>query len=200
MKKFLVLSLCLLLCVSLLFCAKKKEEAPKPAAVATPGNIVEVLSADGHFTTLMGAITAAGLADTLKSAGPFTVFAPPDSVFAKLPPGTVESLMQDVPALKSILLYHVIPAKVMAADFATTPKYASWLGDTLKTMSMPGGKAMINDANILTADVPAKNGVIHVIDKVLQPPPKKTEPAPAAKAPAKKATAKKAPAKKTVKK
>jgi uncharacterized surface protein with fasciclin (FAS1) repeats len=108
--------------------------------------------------------------------------------------------MQDVPALKSILLYHVIPAKVMAADFATTPKYASWLGDTLKTMSMPGGKAMINDANILTADVPAKNGVIHVIDKVLQPPPKKTEPAPAAKAPAKKATAKKAPAKKTVKK
>jgi uncharacterized surface protein with fasciclin (FAS1) repeats len=179
MKKFLVLSLCLLLCVSFLFCAKKKEEAPKQAAAPEPGSIIEVLSADGHYTTLVSALTAAGLADTLKSAGPFTVFAPPDSVFAKLPPGTVESLMQDVPTLKTILLYHVIPMKVMAADIATTPKYTTLLGDTLKVMTMADGKVMVNDANVVNADVPAKNGVIHSIDKVLQPPPKKAEPAPA---------------------
>jgi uncharacterized surface protein with fasciclin (FAS1) repeats len=191
MKKFLVLSLCLLLCVSLLFCAKKKEEAPKQVAVPTPGNIIEVLSADGHFTTLMSAINAAGLADTLKSAGPFTLFAPTDSAFAKMPPGSVESLMQDVPTLKNILLFHAIQGKVMAADFATTPNYASWLGDTLKAMSMPGGKVMINNANVVTADVAAKNGVIHVIDKVLLPPEKKAEPAPVKKAPAKKTGKKK---------
>jgi len=196
MKKFLVLSLCLLLCVSLLFCAKKKEEAPKPAAVATPGDIIEVATADGHFTTLLSAITAAGLTETLKGPGPFTVFAPTDSAFAKLPPGTVESLLQDVPTLKNILLYHVVAAKAMAADIAKMPKCASVLGDTLTAMVMPDGKVMIGDATVVKADVEAKNGVIHVIDKVLLPPQKKAEPAPAAKAPAKKAPAKKAPAKK----
>ncbi len=172
MKKFLVLSLCLLLCVSFLFCAKKKEEAPKQAEVATPGDIIEVATADGHFTTLLSAITAAGLTETLKGPGPFTVFAPTDSAFAKLPPGTVESLMQDVPTLKNILLFHVIPMKVMAIDITTTPKYTSLLGDTLNVMSMPGGRVMIGDATIVKADVEAKNGVIHVIDKVLVPPQK----------------------------
>jgi uncharacterized surface protein with fasciclin (FAS1) repeats len=193
MKKFLVLTLCLLLCVSFLYCAKKKEEAPKPAVVTTPGDIIEVASADGRLTTLMTAINAAGLTETLKGPGPFTVFAPADSAFAKLPPGTVQSLLQDVPTLKNILMYHVVAGKMMAADLTKMPKYASLLGDSLVVMAMSDGKAMVNDAHIVVADVPAKNGVIHVIDKVLTPPQKKVEPAPAKKAPA----AKKPAAKKT---
>jgi transforming growth factor-beta-induced protein len=172
MKKYLVLALCLLLCVSLIYCAKKKEEAPKQEAVTTPGDIVDIATADGRFTTLVTALNAAGLVETLKGPGPFTVFAPTDSAFAKLPPGTVESLMKDVPTLKNILLYHVVPGKIMAADIVNMPKCASALGDTLKTTVMPDGSVMINDANVLITDIEAKNGVIHVIDKVLIPPKK----------------------------
>ncbi|MDD4858343.1 MAG: fasciclin domain-containing protein, partial [Candidatus Krumholzibacteria bacterium] len=126
MKKYLVLALCLMLCISILNCSKK-QETPKQEEVTTPGDIIAVASADGRFTTLVSAINAAGLADTLKSAGPFTVFAPTDSAFAMLPPGTVEFLLQDVPTLKNILLLHVVPAKVAAADVANTPKFASAL-------------------------------------------------------------------------
>lgn len=168
MKKYLVLALCLMLCISILNCSKK-QETPKQEEVTTPGDIIAVASADGRFTTLVSAINAAGLADTLKSAGPFTVFAPTDSAFAMLPPGTVESLLQDVPTLKNILLLHVVPAKVAAADVANTPKFASALGDTLTATVMPDGKVMINDANIIVTDIQASNGVIHVIDKVLLP-------------------------------
>jgi uncharacterized surface protein with fasciclin (FAS1) repeats len=171
MKKYLVLTLCLLFCVSILNCSKK-EEAPKQEAVTTPGDIIEVASADGRFTTLVTAINAAGLAETLKGAGPFTVFAPTDSAFAMLLPGTVESLLQDVPTLKNILLYHVVPAKIAAIEFANTPKCASALGDTLTATIMPDGKVMINDANLIVTDIEAKNGVIHVIDKVLSLPKK----------------------------
>ena len=120
----------------------------------------------------MTAINAAGLAETLKGPGPFTVFAPTDSAFAKLPPGTVESLLQDVPTLKNILLFHVVPGKVMAADVANMPKAPTALGDSLTVMVMPDGKVMIGDANVVIADIEAKNGVIHVIDKVLLPPKK----------------------------
>jgi len=172
MKKYLVLALCLLLCVSLVYCGKKKEEAPKTEEVTTPGDIVEVVSADGRFTTLVTALNAAGLAETLKGPGPFTLFAPTDSAFATLPPGTVESLLTDVPTLKNILLYHVVQSKVMAADLANTPKNATALGDTITATFMPDGKVMIGDANVTITDVEAKNGVIHVIDEVLLPPKK----------------------------
>jgi len=172
MKKYLVLALCLVLCVSLLYCSKKKEEAPKTEEVTTPGDIIEIASADGRFTTLVTAINAAGLVETLKGEGPFTVFAPTDSAFAKLPPGTVESLLQDVPALKDLLLYHVVPGKVMAADVANLKMAATALGDSVSVMVMPDGTVMIGDATVVIADIPAKNGVIHVIDKVLLPPKK----------------------------
>ena len=170
MKKYLVLALCLVLCVSLLYCSKKKEEAPKTEEITTPGDIIEIASADGRFTTLVTAVNAAGLVETLKGEGPFTVFAPTDSAFAKLPPGTVESLLQDVPTLKNILLFHVVPGKVMAADVANLTKAATALGDSVSVMVMPDGSVMIGDATVVIADIPAKNGVIHVIDKVLLPP------------------------------
>jgi uncharacterized surface protein with fasciclin (FAS1) repeats len=172
MKKYLVLALCLVLCVSLLYCSKKKEEAPKTEEVTTPGDIIEIASADGRFTTLVTAINAAGLVETLKGEGPFTVFAPTDSAFAKLPPGTVESLLQDVPALKNLLLFHVVPGRVMAADVANLTMAATALGDSVSVMVMPDGRVMIGDATVVIADIPAKNGVIHVIDKVLLPPKK----------------------------
>ena len=172
MKKYLVLALCLVLCVSLLYCSKKKEETPKTEEIATPGDIVEIASADGRFTTLVAAVNAAGLVETLKGEGPFTVFAPTDSAFAKLPPGTVESLLQDVPALKNLLLFHVVPGRVMAADVANLTMAATALGDSVSVMVMPDGRVMIGDATVVIADIPAKNGVIHVIDKVLLPPKK----------------------------
>jgi len=172
MKKYLVLALCLVLCVSLLYCSKKKEEAPKTEEITTPGDIIEIASADGRFTTLVTAINAAGLVETLKGEGPFTVFAPTDSAFAKLPPGTVESLLQDVLTLKNILLFHVVPGKVMAADVANLKMAATALGDSVSVMVMPDGTVMIGDATVVITDIPAKNGVIHVIDKVLLPPKK----------------------------
>jgi transforming growth factor-beta-induced protein len=172
MKKYLVLALCLVLCVSLLYCGKKKEEAPKTEEMAAPGDIVEIASGDGHFTTLVTALNAAGLVETLKGEGPFTVFAPTDSAFAKLPPGTVESLLQDVPTLKNILLYHVVPGKFMAADVAGMKKAATALGDSVSIMVMPDGTVMVGDADIVVTDIQAKNGVIHVIDKVMLPPRK----------------------------
>jgi uncharacterized surface protein with fasciclin (FAS1) repeats len=171
MKKTLTIALCLLLCVALLDCAKKKEEAPKQETqVAAPGDIVEIAMNDGRFTTLVKALEAAGLVETLKGPGPFTVFAPTDSAFAKLPPGTVDGLLADVPQLKNILLYHVVSGKVMAADVAKLADATTVLGAPIKVTVMPNGNVMINNANVIAADIVASNGVIHVIDTVLLPP------------------------------
>lgn len=175
MKKVLTLVLCLLLCVALLNCAKKKEEASKeaaPAAVAT-ADIVDLALNDGRFTTFCKAVEAAGLVETLKGPGPFTVFAPTDSAFAKLPPGTVDGLLGDIPTLKNLLLYHVVSGRMMAADIMKTSTLGSITGDPIMVMIMPDGKVMLNDnANIVQSDVAAKNGVIQVIDNVLKPPAK----------------------------
>jgi len=130
-------------------------------------NIVEIASGAGTFGTLVAAVTAAGLADTLAGPGPFTVFAPTDDAFDALPEGTVASLLGDIPTLTKILTYHVVAGKVMAAD----------LSDGLEADSLEGGKltfhtvggVSVNDAHITQADVEADNGVIHVIDSVLMP-------------------------------
>jgi uncharacterized surface protein with fasciclin (FAS1) repeats len=182
MKKVLTVALCLLLCVALLNCAKKKEEAPKTEAqqVAPLPDIISLAMSDGRFTTLVKAIEAAGLVDTLKSEGPFTVFAPTDSAFMKLPPGTVDGLLGDIPTLRNLLLYHVVVGKMMAADIALVKKLGSAAGDSITVTGMPDGKVMVNDANVIQADVNAKNGVIHAIDKVIMPP-SKTPPAKPAK-------------------
>jgi transforming growth factor-beta-induced protein len=134
-------------------------------------DIVDTAVADGRFTTLVAAVTAAGLVDTLKGEGPFTVFAPTDDAFAKLPAGTVESLLkpENLEQLKNILLYHVVAGKVMAADVVKLEKAATVLGPSVK-ITVDGSKVMINDAEVLITDIETSNGVIHVIDTVILPP------------------------------
>jgi len=142
------------------FAAPPAQEAP---------DIVDVAVADGRFTTLVTAVTAAGLVDTLKSEGPFTVFAPTDDAFAALPEGTVESLLNDVPTLTDILLYHVVPGKVMAADVVNLSSADTVLGKPV-SIKVEGDKVMINDAQVIITDIETSNGVIHVIDAVILPP------------------------------
>ena len=147
-------------------------QAPEPMAK----DIVDTAVANGSFTTLVAAAQAAGLVDTLKGAGPFTVFAPTDEAFKKLPAGTVEALLKDPAALKDILLYHVVAGKVMAADAAKLDSADTVLGKPI-AIKVVDGKVMINDATVAAADVAASNGVIHVIDTVLLPPAEEAMPA-----------------------
>ena len=168
MKRLLILLVCCALCAAILCCGKKKEE-PKQEATAL-GSIVEIISGDGRFTTLAASIDAAGLAETLEGEGPFTLFAPIDSAFAKLPPGAAESLLQEAPTLKNILLFHVVPGKLMAADLDKLPTAVTLSGMPVSIVPMPGGMLMVGNANVVIADIPAKNGVIHAIDRVLLPP------------------------------
>ena len=141
------------------------------AQKAPTKNIVEVAVGAGTFKTLVAAVQAAGLAETLQGPGPFTVFAPTDAAFAKLPAGTVEALLADKAKLASILTYHVVAGKVMAADIVkakgATPKTVN--GQSVKIV-VRDGKVFVNGAQVVTADVAASNGVIHIIDTVLLPP------------------------------
>jgi uncharacterized surface protein with fasciclin (FAS1) repeats len=138
-------------------------------------DIVDTAVSAGNFKTLVTAVQAAGLVETLKGAGPFTVFAPTDDAFAKLPQGTVESLLKDIPRLKSILTYHVVPGKVTSSEVVKLKTAKTVEGEDVKIdASMWHGHRMpkINDAQIVKADIMADNGVIHVVDKVLMPPMK----------------------------
>ena len=130
-------------------------------------DIVDTAMTAGTFTTLVAAVTAAGLDTALKSPGPFTVFAPSDDAFSKLPSGTVESLLQDILTLRKILEYHVVSGKVMAADVVKLDKATTVEGSDVKIDASSGVK--INDAIVVTPDIEADNGVIHVIDSVLLP-------------------------------
>ena len=130
-------------------------------------DIVDTAVSAGSFTTLVAAVKAAGLVDTLKGAGPFTVFAPTDEAFAKLPAGTVEALLKDIPKLKKILTYHVVSGKVMAADVVKLKSAKTVEGSEVKIDASNGVK--INDSKVVTPDVAADNGVIHIIDAVLLP-------------------------------
>jgi uncharacterized surface protein with fasciclin (FAS1) repeats len=133
-------------------------------------DIVDTAVAAGNFKTLAAALKAAGLIDTLKGAGPFTVFAPTDEAFAKLPAGTVEDLLkpENKEKLVAILTYHVVPAKAMAKDVAGMSSAKTVNGKDLK-LKVDGGKVTINEAVVTTADIETSNGVIHVIDAVLLP-------------------------------
>ncbi len=146
--------------------------APEPAPVAQK-DIVDTAVAAGSFNTLVAAVQAAGLEQTLRGAGPFTVFAPTDAAFAALPAGTVEDLLkpENKAKLTAILTYHVLPAEVMSSAIGTqTLTPATVQGATVKVDGSMAGKVMVNDATVVTADVDASNGVIHVIDKVIMPP------------------------------
>jgi uncharacterized surface protein with fasciclin (FAS1) repeats len=130
-------------------------------------DIVDTAINAGSFETLVAAVKAAGLVDTLKGKGPFTLFAPTDDAFAKLPKGTVDNLLKDVPQLKKILTYHVVSGKVMAADVSKMKSAKTVEGSEVKIDASKGVK--VNDATVSKADVPADNGVIHIIDTVLMP-------------------------------
>jgi uncharacterized surface protein with fasciclin (FAS1) repeats len=130
-------------------------------------NIVEIAAGGKQFNTLVTAVKAAGLADTLQGPGPFTVFAPTDDAFAKLPAGTVDNLLKDLPKLKAVLTYHVVPGKVMAKEVAGLRKAKTVQGGDLHVDTAQGVK--MNNARVTQADIEASNGVIHVIDTVLIP-------------------------------
>ena len=132
-------------------------------------NIVETADKAGKFKTLIAAVTAAGLAETLNGAGPFTVFAPTDEAFTKVPTNTLTDLLkpENKEKLTAILTYHVVSGKVMSADAAKLTTAKTVNGQDLKIDATNGVK--INDANVVTADVEASNGVIHIIDTVLMP-------------------------------
>ena len=140
------------------------------AASATSKNIVETAVQSGKFNTLVAALKAAGLVNTLNGKGPFTVFAPSDTAFSKLPAGTVDGLLkpENKAKLVSILAYHVIPGKIMSGDIAGKKISVKTVqGSEISVDAMYGVK--INDSNVVSADITATNGVIHVIDKVLIP-------------------------------
>jgi len=146
---------------------------PEPTATSEPmlKDIVDTAVADGRFTTLVAAVQAAGLVDTLKGEGPFTVFAPTDDAFAALPAGTVDELLkpENKQKLTDILLYHVVSGKVMAADAAKLTSAPTVLGKDI-AIKADMGNVYINDAKVIIADIETSNGVIHVIDAVLLPP------------------------------
>jgi len=133
-------------------------------------DIIDVAVDNGNFNTLAAALKAAGLVETLKGDGPFTVFAPTDAAFAKLPAGTVESLLkpENKDQLTAILTYHVVAGKVTAAQAKAAGSAPTVEGSTV-SFSLEGGEVMVNDSTVTAADVDASNGVIHVIDSVLMP-------------------------------
>ena len=134
-------------------------------------NIIETAIAAGSFKTLVSAIQAAGLAETLSGKGPFTVFAPNEDAFAKLPAGTLDGLLKDIPKLKQLLSYHVVPGKQMAADIMKLTTLKTVEGQNLAVTSTNGVR--VNNANVIKADVGCDNGVIHVIDTVFAIPASK---------------------------
>jgi uncharacterized surface protein with fasciclin (FAS1) repeats len=138
---------------------------------AANDDIVDTAVATGEFKTLAAALDAAGLVETLKGPGPFTVFAPTDQAFAELPEGTVENLLkpENKDQLIAILTYHVVPGEVMAADVVKLDEAKTVNGKMLQVRT-DDGMVMINDAKVTAADIPASNGVIHVIDRVVLPP------------------------------
>lgn len=128
-------------------------------------DIVDIAVGAGSFQTLVTAVQAAGLVETLKSPGPFTVFAPNDDAFAKLPPGTIQTLVQNIPQLSRILTFHVVPGKLMKADLAQLGTVTSVEGSPIKIDCSDGFE--VKNATVVAADIEADNGVIHVIDNVI---------------------------------
>ncbi len=147
---------------------KKVMEEPTEEKMET-NTIVDIAVGNPDFSTLVTAVTEAELAETLSGAGPCTVFAPVNAAFAKLPNGTVESLLKDKDQLTSVSTYHVVAGKVMAADAMKLTEAMTVQGQKIKISTNSSGEVMINDAKVISADIVASNGVIHVIDTVLLP-------------------------------
>ncbi len=138
------------------------------AGIAPSKDIVDTAVEAGSFNTLATALKAADLISTLKSEGPFTVFAPTDAAFAKIPKADLDALLSDKRALTEVLTYHVVSGKVMAADVVKLTQAKTVEGSPVK-IRVVDGKVMINNANVSATDIAASNGVIHVIDTVIMP-------------------------------
>ncbi len=138
-----------------------------PSVADTNRDIVDTAVSAGQFNTLAKALTEAGLVETLKGDGPFTVFAPTDEAFAKLPAGTLEALLKDKAKLAAVLTYHVVAGKVTAAEVVKLTEVKTVQVQSIKINSVGG--VMVNDAHVVKTDIMASNGVIHVIDKVILP-------------------------------
>lgn len=149
-----------------------EDSAPPAPAAEAPETVVDIIASSPDHTTLLAAVQAADLADTLKGEGPFTVFAPTNAAFEKLPEGTVENLLkpENKDQLVAVLTYHVVPADVEAADAkALDGQTADTVQGNTIAISVDGDTVKINDASVITADLKAGNGVVHVIDTVLIP-------------------------------
>jgi uncharacterized surface protein with fasciclin (FAS1) repeats len=151
---------------------KPPHGGPRPTTTTTaapaPQDIVDTAVAAGQFNTLAALLTKAGLVDTLKGPGPFTVFAPTDAAFAKIPAETLAALGNDPAKLTAVLTYHVVPGRVLAADLQAGP--VTTVEGQPVNVSISGGTVKVNDATVVKTDIVASNGVIHVIDSVLLPP------------------------------
>jgi len=180
MKAFRLPSLIIVLALVLAACAPaapaEPTEAPMPEPTAVPTEvpaqtIVDIAAGNPDFSTLVAAVTAAGLVEALSAEGPFTVFAPTNEAFAKLPAGTLDSLLlpENKQQLTDILLYHVVPGAVLAADVVNLTEAETLLGKNVN-IKVDMGNVMINEANVVSTDIIADNGVIHVIDSVILPP------------------------------
>ncbi|MDP2217134.1 MAG: fasciclin domain-containing protein [Methanolobus sp.] len=132
-------------------------------------NIVDVAVSAGSFNTLVQAVQAAGLVETLSSEGPFTVFAPTDEAFAALPEGTLDALLADEEALRAVLTYHVVAGEYMASDVIEMESLTTVQGEEIAIL-VADGNVMVNNATVIQTDIEASNGVIHVIDQVILPP------------------------------
>lgn len=152
--------------------APSASPSTQPSASPTPGapqDIVATLTAMGQFTVLLQAVQAAGLTDTLKSAGPFTVFAPTDSAFAQVPAANLQAVLQNPTLLKEVITYHVIPGSYTTAQLVSMGTVNSQEGEPL-TFTMSGSQVKVDQATITQADVPVSNGLVNVINAILLPP------------------------------
>lgn len=155
--------------LSVIFAAALAIGIVNPAAARNAQkDIVDTAVEAGSFTTLAKALQTAGLVETLKGAGPFTVFAPTDEAFAKLPAGTVESLLNNPEKLRQILLYHVVPGRVLAKDVMRVKSAKTAEGSSIRVTASKAG-VMVDNANVVKTDIITSNGVIHVIDSVILP-------------------------------
>ena len=171
---FVVLTMLLAACGAQATPAPEPTPMPEPTAEPEmPKTIVDIAAEDGRFDTLVTAIQAADLADTLSGEGPFTVFAPTDEAFAALPEGTLDALLADIPALTDILLYHVLSGKVTASDVVGLDGQSAETALDGKSVAIKvdADRVILNDnVNVVITDIEASNGIIHVIDAVLLPP------------------------------
>ena len=172
MKRTLILGLFLAVAAAPAFAGNCGSDAKMASndghAMKATNNIVETAVSAGTFTTLVAAVQAAGLDGTLASEGPYTVFAPTDEAFAKLPEGTVEHLLANPDKLREILLYHVVPGKVTASQVVHLDRATTAQGDDI-AIKVADGSVMVNDASVIATDIETSNGVIHVIDTVILP-------------------------------